>query len=116
MAFTYIFGEMDKLFTALILLMVFDYITGVMCAITKKSLSSKTGFKGIFRKMCILIVIALSNLSAEAVGIPYLRSAAIGFYLANESVSILENAGEIGVPYPKYLKEALLQLKEKEKK
>ena len=110
---TYVFGGIDKLFTTLIILMAFDYATGVMCAIIKKSLSSKTGFKGIFRKLCILIIIALSNLGADAVGIPALRSAAIGFYIANEAISILENAGELGVPYPKWLKDALIQLKNK---
>ena len=109
----YVFGGIDKLFTTLLILMAFDYITGVMCAIIKKSLSSKTGFKGIFRKLCILIIIALSNLGADAIGIPALRSAAIGFYIANESISILENAGELGVPYPKWLKDALIQLKNK---
>ncbi len=109
----YIFGGIDKMFVALLLLMVFDYVTGIMCAIVKKSLSSKTGFKGIFRKMCILIIIALSKLGAEAVNIPALRSAAIGFYIANEAISILENAGDLGVPYPDWLKAALVQLKEK---
>ena len=111
---TYVFGGIDQMFVALIVLMTFDYATGVMCAFAKKSLSSQVGYKGILKKMCILIIIALSNLGAEAVNIPALRSAAIGFYLANEAISILENAGEIGVPYPKWLKDALIQLKEKE--
>ncbi len=110
----YIFGGIDKMFIALLLLMVFDYITGIMCALVKKTLSSKVGYKGICRKLCVLIIIALSNLGAETVNLPALRSAAIGFYIANEAISILENAGELGVAYPKWLKEALIQLKNKE--
>ena len=93
--------------------MVVDYLTGVMSAIYNKKLSSKTGFNGILKKMCILSMICLSNLAGQVVGVDELRYIAISFYMANEAVSILENACSMGIAVPEKLKEVLKQLEKK---
>ena len=95
--------------------MVIDYITGVMCAISDKSLSSEVGFRGICRKVLIFILVGVGNLLdvyilGEA-GV--LRTAVIFFYLSNEGVSLLENASRLGLPIPEKLKEILQQLHDK---
>lgn len=97
---------------ALIVFMALDYITGVLCAIAEKKLSSEVGFKGVCRKALILMLVGIANIvDVHIVGTgSALRSAVICFYLSNEGVSILENAGHIGLPIPDKLKETLAQL------
>ena len=106
------FGEMDGFFYALIAFVVIDYITGVMCAITDKNLSSSIGFKGICRKVLIFTMVGIGNIVDVYVlgegGV--LRTAVIFFYLSNEGVSILENSAHLGLPIPEKLKEVLEQL------
>ena len=108
----YFVGGVDGLMTALFVLMVLDYVTGVMCAVIDRELSSSVGFRGIFKKVLILMLVGVAHIvdlhvvrSGEA-----LRSAVICFYLSNEGVSVLENAGHLGLPIPEKLKAILAQL------
>lgn len=108
-------GGADGFLYALIAFVVIDYITGVMCAISDKSLSSEVGFRGICQKVLIFILVGVGNLLdvyilGEA-GV--LRTAVIFFYLSNEGVSLLENASRLGLPIPEKLKEILQQLHDK---
>lgn len=90
----YALGGMDGMLIALIVFMALDYITGVLCAIAEKKLSSEVGFKGVCRKALILMLVGIANIvDVHIVGTgSALRSAVICFYLSNEGVSILENA------------------------
>lgn len=108
----YFVGGMDGLLTALIILMALDYITGVMCAIVDKQLSSAIGFKGIFKKVLIFMLVGVAHIvDMHVIGTgEALRSAVICFYLSNEGVSLLENAGHLGLPIPEKLKAILTQL------
>ena len=109
-------GGVDGLVYTLIAFIIADYITGFMCAIVEKRLSSEVGFRGIFKKVVILMIVGIANLidvnvlTQGAVA----RTAVIFFYLSNEGVSILENAGALGLPIPKKLRSILEQLKEKD--
>ena len=108
-------GGVDGFLYALIAFTVIDYITGVMCAITDKNLSSSIGFKGICRKGLIFTLVGIGNIVDVYVlgqgGV--LRTAVIFFYLSNEGVSILENSAHLGLPIPEKLKEVLEQLHER---
>ena len=111
----YFLGGYDGLLYALIVFMVMDYITGVMCAVSDKKLSSAVGFKGICRKVIILMLVGIANLlDVEVIGTgAVLRTAVIFFYLSNEGVSLLENAAHLGLPIPEKLKVVLVQLHNK---
>ena len=108
----YFLGGCDGLLYALIAFVVIDYITGVMCAIANHTLSSEVGFKGICRKVLIFLLVGIANiLDIHVIGSgSVLRTAVIFFYISNEGVSLLENAGHIGLPIPEKLKEVLAQL------
>ena len=108
----YFLGGCDGLLYALIAFVVIDYITGVMCAITDKKLSSAVGFKGIFRKVLIFLLVGIANvIDVEVIGTgAVLRTAVIFFYISNEGVSLLENAGHLGLPIPEKIKTVLEQL------
>ena len=114
----YFLGGMDGLMIALIIFMVLDYITGLMCAITDKQLSSAVGFKGICKKVLILMLVGVANVvDIHIVGTgSALRSAVICFYLSNEGLSLLENAAHIGLPIPDKMKDVLAQLHGREDK
>ena len=105
-------GGVDGFLYALIAFTVIDYITGVMCAITDKNLSSSIGFKGICRKVLIFTLVGIGNIVDVYVlgqgGV--LRTAVIFFYLSNEGVSMLENAAHLGLPVPDAIKTVLEQL------
>ena len=105
-------GGFDGLLYALIIFVVVDYITGVMCAVVDKNLSSSVGFKGICRKVLIFAMVGIAHvLDANVIGDgSVLRTAVIFFYLSNEGVSVLENAGHLGLPIPEKLKAILAQL------
>lgn len=111
----YFFGGTNGFFYAIVTFVVIDYITGVLCAIVNKQLSSEIGFKGIFKKLCIFILIGVANvidmnvLNANGV----LRTTVIFFYIANEGISIMENAASLGLPIPANLSAVLHQLKKK---
>lgn len=108
----YFLGGFDGMMIALIVFMTLDYLTGVMCAIVDKKLSSAVGFKGICKKVLILMLVGVANIvDVHVVGTgSALRGAVACFYLSNEGVSILENAAHIGLPIPEKLKEILAQL------
>ncbi len=113
----YFFGGWDMMLKTLILLMVLDYLTGLICAGKDKTLSSTIGFKGIGKKIIILIIVALGVSIDNIVGANgTVRSLVIFFYASMEGISILENATKVGVPVPNRLKEMLIQLKEGNKK
>ena len=111
------FGELDGFFYALLAFVVIDYLTGVMCAIADRSLSSEVGFRGIFRKVLIFVMVGAGHiLDAQVIGSgDALRTAVIFFYISNEGVSLLENAAHLGLPVPEKLKEVLAQLHDREK-
>ena len=108
----YFLGGCDGLLYALIAFVAIDYITGVMCAISDKTLSSEVGFKGICRKVLIFLLVGIGNIiDAQVLGSPgVLRTAVIFFYLSNEGVSLLENAAHLGLPVPDAIKTVLEQL------
>ena len=108
----YFLGGVDGLMIALIVFVALDYLTGVMCAIADKKLSSEVGFKGIFKKVLIFMLVGVANIvDVHVVGTgSALRSAVICFYLSNEGVSMLENAAHLGLPVPDKLKSILSQL------
>lgn len=114
----WLLGGFDGFLYALIAFAVIDYITGVMCAIADKSLSSEVGFKGICRKVLIFILVGIGNIIDVYVlgDAGVLRTAVIFFYLSNEGVSLLENSAHLGLPVPDKLKEVLQQLHNKEVK
>ena len=108
----YFLGGCDGLLYALIAFVVIDYITGVMCAIINRELSSAVGFKGIFRKVLIFLLVGIANIiDVQVIGTgAVLRTAVIFFYISNEGVSLLENAGHLGLPIPERIKTVLEQL------
>ena len=108
----YYLGGCDGLLYALIAFVIVDYLTGVMCAIADKKLSSNVGFKGICRKVLIFLLVGIANIiDVQVIGqVGILRTAVIFFYLSNEGVSLLENAGHLGLPIPEKLKVVLEQL------
>ena len=105
-------GGCDGLLYALLAFVVVDYITGVMCAVGDNTLSSEVGFKGICRKVLIFLLVGAANiLDVQAIGSgSVLRTAVIFFYISNEGVSLLENAGHLGLPIPEKMKAVLEQL------
>ena len=108
----YFLGGCDGLLIALVVFASVDYITGVMCAVNDKKLSSEVGFRGICRKVLIFFLVGIANiLDVQVIGTgSVLRTAIIFFYLSNEGVSLLENAAHLGLPIPKKLKDVLAQL------
>ena len=114
----YFLGGCDGLLIALVVFAVTDYITGVMCAIADKKLSSEIGFKGICRKVIIFMLVGIAHaldINVIATG-SVLRTAVIFFYLSNEGVSLLENAAHLGLPVPEKLKDVLEQLHDRAEK
>ncbi len=117
-AFSFVFGNMDGMFIALIALIVLDYISGVIAAIAEKNLSSAVGAKGIAKKLFMLLIVAVANIvDINVIGEGHvLRTVTTIFYIANECISLIENAGRLGVPVPKKLMDVLEQLKNKDDK
>lgn len=112
----YFLGGYDVMMVTLLIFMVVDYLSGVINAIIKKKLCSSIGAKGIGKKIYILLLVGTINLLGNAIHIEELRYLVISFYLANEGISIIENASKIGVPIPNKIKDVLVQLKEGEEK
>ena len=112
----WLLGGFDGFLYALIAFAVIDYITGVMCAISDKRLSSEVGFKGICRKVLIFLLVGVAHIvDLHVVGSgSALRGAVVCFYLSNEGVSMLENAAHLGLPVPEKLKAILEQLHDRE--
>ena len=114
----YFLGGCDGLLYALIAFVVIDYLTGVMCAIINRELSSAVGFKGIFRKVLIFLLVGIANIiDVQVIGTgAVLRTAVIFFYISNEGVSLLENAGHLGLPIPEKIKTVLEQIHDRAEK
>lgn len=114
----YFVGGKDGLMTALLIFMVIDYVTGLMCAVADQKLSSSVGFKGICKKVLIVILVGVAHIvDLHVVGTGNaLRSAVVCFYLSNEGVSLLENAAHLGLPIPDKLKAVLEQLHDRDDK
>lgn len=114
----YFLGGCDGLLYALIAFVVIDYITGVMCAVSDKTLSSEVGFKGICRKVLIFLLVGIGHIvDAQVIGSGgVMRTAVIFFYLSNEGISLIENAAHLGLPVPDKLKAVLEQLHDRAEK
>ncbi len=113
--FGWFFGGTDGFLYALIAFVVLDYITGVMCAVNDRKLSSEIGFRGICKKVLIFMMVGMGNILDVYIikNGAVIRTAVIFFYIANEGISLLENAGRLGLPIPKKIISALEQLKKK---
>ena len=111
-------GGCDGLLYALLAFVVIDYITGIMCAVVDKKLSSEVGFKGIFKKVLIFALVGIGHiLDTRVIGSGSgMRTAVLFFYLSNEGVSLLENAAYLGLPIPQKLKSVLEQLHDRSEK
>lgn len=114
----YFLGGCDGLLIALVVFALFDYISGVMCAVQDKKLSSAVGFKGICRKVLIFILVGVANIiDVHVLGeVGIVRTAVIFFYLSNEGLSLVENAAHLGLPIPSKLKAVLEQLHDRAEK
>lgn len=108
----YFLGGCDGLLVALVIFMSVDYLTGVFCAVSEHRLSSEVGFKGICRKVMILLLVGIAHiLDVVILGeVGVLRTAVIFYYLSNEGISLLENAARLGLPIPSKLRDVLEQL------
>lgn len=112
--FIYLVGGIDTAIITLLIMMCFDYLTGIISAIYNKKLSSKIGFKGILKKVLMLIIVAVSTLIDRLVGESgAIRTVVVYYYVANEGISILENLVECNVKFPKKLVEILDQISKK---
>lgn len=115
----FLYGGWDTLLQVLLIFVIVDYLTGVIAGGTNGKLSSKVGFRGILKKVMIFVIVAVAHWVDIVVGsatgeeIAIFRDATIFFYVANELLSIIENAGEMGVPIPEKLMNAVEILKEK---
>lgn len=109
-------GGIDGFMYALIAFVVIDYLTGIMVAIIEKKLSSKVGFRGIFKKVLVFALVAIGHMIDTYIiqNVSAIRTAVIFFYLSNEGISILENSAKIGLPIPKKLKDVLKQINKDE--
>lgn len=112
--FVYLVGGIDVAMKSLLIVIVIDYITGVISAIYNKKLNSTIGLKGILKKFSYLIIVSLSVILDRIVGdTGAIRTLIIYFFVANDGISIVENIGKMGVPLPKKLTEVLEQLRNK---
>lgn len=109
-----IFGQWDTALWALVLLMAMDYITGIIKAVYIKKLSSEEGYKGILKKITVLVIVALANIVQVITGgAAAVREIVIMFYIANEGISVLENVAAVSTKMPAALKNILLQLRDR---
>ena len=111
----FMYGEVNGLFWALIAFMALDYITGVIVAVIEKRLSSEVGFRGLAKKFLILVFVAVGHIADTYIlgGTPAAMSAVMLFYMANEGISIIENAAALGLPVPKKLTSIMEQIRNK---
>lgn len=116
--FTWVFGAWDTALTVLISFMVLDYLTGIIRAFLNKEISSDTGLRGIARKSLILVVLSVGVLLDRLLNSEtwVFRTLIAYFYIANEGISLLENCVGLGLPVPHQLQDALIQLKDGNKK
>ncbi|KAF0994046.1 holin family protein [Geobacillus sp. TFV-3] len=107
-------GSVDSFVLILLALVIVDYLTGIAASAVEGKLSSQVGFRGIIRKLLIFVLVAASHLVDLAIGwnMHVIRDAIVFFYIANEFISIVENAGRAGVPIPSVLRKAIELLKD----
>lgn len=112
--FIYLFGGFDSLLKCLLIVLVLDYITGVLKAIYNKNLSSKESLKGIIKKVGYLLIVILATVGSRLIGdgAMTIRTLVIYFFISNEAISILENWALLGLPLPKKLYGVFTALKE----
>ncbi|ABO68104.1 Prophage LambdaBa01, holin, putative [Geobacillus thermodenitrificans NG80-2] len=110
-------GSVDSFVVILLALVIVDYITGIVASAMEGKLSSQVGFRGIVRKLLIFVLTAAAHLVDLAIGwnMHLIRDAIVFFYIANEFISIVENAGRAGVPIPAVLRKAIELLKDEMK-
>ena len=110
--FTYLFGSWDLALQVLIVFMVLDYGTGVLYAFLNNQLNSEVGFKGLVKKLMILVVLIIGVMLDRILGTGtwVFGTLVCYFYIANEGISLLENVGNIGIPIPNKIRNALEQL------
>lgn len=111
----FMYGEVTGLFWALIAFMALDYIAGVIVAVIEKRLSSEVGFRGLAKKFLILVFVAVGHIADTYIlgGTPAAMSAVMLFYIANEGISIIENAAALGLPVPKKITGLMEQIRNK---
>ena len=115
-AFVYLVGSLDVAMIALLVAIVLDYVSGVIKAYVTKQLSSQTGFKGIVKKVAVLMIVMLAVLVDRVTGeTGAIRTLVIYYFVANEGLSIIENLGQAGVPIPQSIKKALKAMKKENK-
>lgn len=114
--FTYVFGSWDLALQVLIVFMILDYGTGVLYAFLNNQLNSEVGFKGLVKKMMILVVLIIGVMVDRILGNGnwVFRTLVAYFYIANEGISLLENVANIGIPIPNKIRNALEQLNKDE--
>jgi len=107
-------GSVDSFVVILLALVIVDYITGIVASAMEGALSSQVGFRGIARKLLVFVLVAAAHLVDVAIGwnMHLIRDAIVFFYIANEFISIVENAGRAGVPIPSVLRKAIELLKD----
>lgn len=109
-------GGYDELLYALLIFVAADYITGVMCAIADKRISSEVGVRGVTKKVLIFLLVGIANILDMQIVIgtgSVLRTAIIFFYISSTGMNLLRNIKLLGLPIPEKLKEILEQLYEK---
>ena len=112
----YLLGGFDVALTCLLIAIVLDYVSGIIRSFIKKDLSSKVGFRGVVKKVSILLVVMLAVLVDKVTGeTGTIRTLVIYYFVANEGLSILENLGQAGIPIPQTIKKALKSLKKETK-
>lgn len=113
----FLFGELDGPVKALAALITLDYVSGIAAAAAQKKLSGEVGAKGIAKKIFMLLIVAVANIvDINVIGEGHvLKSVTVIFYIANECISLIENAGRLGVPVPKKLIDVLAQLRNDKK-
>jgi toxin secretion/phage lysis holin len=109
----YLFGGWSELLALFFFVVIVDYITGVLAAITEKNLSSSVGYKGLVKKFGMVIVVAMAYQLDKFTGTNVIMTGAIFFFVANELVSITENYGRIGLPLPPQIKNVIKILRDK---
>lgn len=110
-ALVYLIGGFDEILITLVCFMVLDYITGMIASYKEKTWNSEKGSTGLLKKCTIIILVIMATFLDRSLSSDHIfRSVVICFYIANEGLSILENAGRIGIPIPKRLLDALEQL------
>ena len=114
--FIYLMGGFDIALQCLLIIIILDYITGVLSAIYNKRLNSKIGIKGIVKKVGYLCLVALSVIIDKITGqTGIIRSIVIYFLVSNDGISIIENLVQMNVKVPKKIKESLEQIRKENK-